>query len=234
MKRFLSLTLCLLWLPLSFAQTTQQIEQFYRMEAVAYRVFGEMSICSNQNSSAMQKRLDEVLLLGDEYEASLAQHWPLIAQNWQQVRAFIHENRSDEALTQAAFAARLGEVMDEMFASFEIDRPDINKLPADLQVDVSLLLGLDKMLAGYAYFNATLFGGHAFVNTYIEDENQAFEKNIAKLPESDFKAQLKRNWDFVKETLLAYNERSALFIVDRTGHKMRQLLLQQASLKNTN
>ena len=117
--------------------------------------------------------------------------------------------------------------MEQLFASFEQERPALASLPPAQNTELKLLLGLDKMLSGYIFFNATLFGGHASGDTHIESEYQPFEQNLSQLKNDALKDELARKWRFIKETLLAYNERSALFVVDRTGLGMQSLLLAE-------
>lgn len=206
------------------AQPAEQlVQQYYQMEAVAYRTQAEMSLISNQDSPALQARLDKVIELGELYSNELSEQWPEIAQQWQLTRQFIEDNRGYEAHSQASFAARLEVRMNELYQSLEQQRPDSKQLDNS----VRLLLSLDKILAGYAFFNATIFGGHAILETHIEAEVAEFDRNLNNIANQELKQQLETHWQFIRETVLAYNERSAVFIVDRTGHKMRLLLLQQ-------
>lgn len=221
---FLLLFSNLLW---ASAPADDLIQQYYKMEALAYRTQAEMSLVSNQDSPALQARLDSVIALGDSYSAKLAEGWPMIAEQWQQTRQFIEDNRGHEEHSQASFAARLEVRMNQLYQSFNEQRPSINQLDADTRTDIALLLSLDKILAGYAFFNATIFGGHAILESHIEEEAAMFDNNLKKVANAALKQQLEMHWQFIRDTVLAYNERSAVFIVDRTGHKMRLLLLQQ-------
>lgn len=211
----------------SFAVSPELVKQRALMEALAYRTMATMSLCSLQDSQAAQRRLDTILKLGDEYSQQLAQEWPAITRQWRQTEQFIVENRSSETLQQAAFAARLQEHMEQLFAAFEQDRPSLVSLPPAQNAELELLLGLDKMLSGYIFFNANIFGGHASGDTHIESEYKKFEQNLGQLKNENLRDDLGRKWHFIKDTLLAYNERSAVFVIDRTGLSMQSLLLAE-------
>lgn len=227
MKKLALLFLVFFFSTSVMANEVELIRQYYKMEAVAYRTFGEMSLCAIQDTPAAQKRLDAALKLGDEYSQGLASQWPKIAKEWQKFSQFIEEHRTYEELTQASFAARLEAQADELKEAFREKRPNINKLSEETSNDIQMLLSLDMMLSGYTFFNASLFGGHASINTNIETEHLVFEKHLEQIKDPEFKQNLSKNWLFIKKTLLDYNERSAVYIVDRTGHKMRQMLLQR-------
>lgn len=234
MKKLALLLLIFFVSPNLLANEVELIQQYYKMEAVAYRTFGEMSLCSIQDTPAMQKRLDDALRLGDQYSKAISAQWPKVAKEWQDMRQFVEENRGYDELIQASFAARLEERIDSLKASIEERRPNVNLLDDESRTEIGLLLSLDMMLSGYAFFNATLFGGHASVNTNIETENIVFEEHLENLKDQKFKQELEKNWLFIRKILLDYNERSAVYIVDRTGHRMRQMLLQRIAAKEEN
>ena len=53
---------------------------------------------------------------------------------------------------------------------------------------------------------------------------KSFDETLAQLKDQELKRSVSGKWEFVRGALLAYNERSAVYIVDRTGRSIRDLL----------
>lgn len=226
--KFLRIIL-VLWAGIASAQATgQELTQPFRLaESLAYRTMAEFSVYAiDEGDPRAEKRLNAVLAEGDKLTATLGNRWPLVAAEWNETRNFILEHREAAVMHDATLPPRLEARMKALYAAFQTDRPADAELPEDKLVLHKLLGSLEQMLASYLYFNINIFGGHAVKDTGIEQQSQQFEQLLSRVSNPALQQDLKRKWLFVKGTLLAYNERSAVYIVDRTGQSMRELLLQ--------
>lgn len=206
----------------------QNIAHQYRLaEALAYRTMSEFSVFSiDEGSTRATRRLNDVLEQGDQHIAALSGRWPAIAAEWETTREFIQQHREAAIMHDVTMPPRLEAQMQRLYKAFDTDRPDDSVLSAEQLVLHRTLNSLEQMLAAYLYFNINVFGGHAVTETGIEAQSRIFESLLPKITDPELQQELSKKWLFVKTTLLAYNERSAVFIVDRTGQSMRVLLLQ--------
>ncbi len=203
------------------------VHQYRLAEALAYRTMSEFSVFSiDEGAARATKRLNEVLEQGNQQMSAVAGRWPAIAAEWNATRTFIDEHREAAVMHDVTMPPRLEAQMQRLYKVFETDRPDDSVLSAEQLVLHRALNSLEQMLAAYLYFNINVFGGHAVTETGIEAQSRIFESLLPKITDPELQQELSKKWLFVKTTLLAYNERSAVFIVDRTGQSMRALLLQ--------
>lgn len=198
------------------------------LETYAYRATTEMClIARNSGDKKASERLDKLLADADALSTKVGAEWPAIQQQWQASAAFIKENRA---------AADSGDVVnmlpnlqirqESLYRAFDENRPEAVLMNTDEQAVMTMLDSLERMLAGYVMFQSSMFGGHAFTELGIESQSQRFEQALASLKDEALREEIGSKWHFVKSTLLAYNERAAVFIVDRTGRTIRELLLQ--------
>lgn len=197
------------------------------LETYAYRATTEMClIARNSGDKKASERLDKLLADANALSEQVAEQWPAIRQQWQASAAFIKENRA---------AADSGDVVnvlpnlqirqDALYKAFDSDRPQEALVDSDERALMTMLDSLERMLASYTMFQTSMFGGHAFTELGIEAQSQRFEQALVSLKDEALREEIGSKWRFVKSALLAYNERAAVFIVDRTGRTIRELLL---------
>ena len=101
---------------------------------------------------------------------------------------------------------------------------------------VNAILLIEQLASEYLEMSAATFGSFGFAGTeqaiQIEVRSAAFERTVAELEkiymEEPAKLKLIKKvalrWKFIKNTLLAYNQRSAPFAVSKTVSYIREQL----------
>ncbi|WP_430462961.1 hypothetical protein ACQUQU_09290 [Thalassolituus sp. LLYu03] len=196
------------------------------LESFAYRTTTEFClVIRNSGDKAATARLNELLGKAQSMSQELAPQWPQLEKQWAETAQFVQDNQ--EAANQGDVVNLLAKLQirqTELYESFNAGRPQAVVSDREKQNLLVLLDSLERMLATYLTFQTTLFGGHSVTEVSIEDQARRFDEALSALTNTALKDDISRKWGFVKETLLAYNERSAVFIVDRTGRTIRDLI----------
>lgn len=229
MKYFsvLLLALCLQPLPAWAADDATHLRERLTLEILAYQSTTAFCLLLlNHGGSKTQARLEQLLTEAEQLNNAVA--WPGLHSEWQKSIAFMRNNRSAAINNERAGLAT--EVKLRQFALYETlaeQRPDMSALPRQEQALLQMLSSLEKMVAEYTLFHANLFGGHAGIEMDIAAQSRRFEQALEVLPDKELQRAVDSKWHFVKGTLLAYNEKSAVYIVQSTGRSIARLLQEK-------
>jgi len=201
------------------------------LETYAHRVTTEMCLITrNAGDRAASQRLQNILSEATTLSRDIAGIWPDINSEWQKTAQFVADNKA---------AADSGDVVnvlpnlqirqEALYQAFDQDRP-ASRSGADEQSVMVMLDSLERMLASYVMFQTSMFGGHGFTEVGIESQSKRFDEALASLHDEKLKTDIAGKWKFVKGALLAYNEKAAVFIVDRTGRSIRDLLVNNLQM----
>jgi len=216
-------------LPAMSAPTGQQLRDRLLLEMLAYRSTTEFSLISlTQGSNKAVESLQQVIAEGDILAVSIRSEWPDIEKEWRLSREFLISNQ--QAAIRGEKAGLPTEVklrQESLYQAFDNNRPQSSGFSGDDQTLVVLLDNLERIVAAYLSFNMSLFGVHTAPDTGIAVYASRFDETLERVKDPQFKQRIASKWQFVRDTLLAYNERSAVFIVDRTGRSIRDMLQQE-------
>lgn len=203
------------------------VRQRLFLQTLAYRSSAEFSLYSLQHGDRKSaQRLDAVLAEGQALANALKATWPELAPAWQDMTQFVDSNRAIAAKAEdVSFSIRLNENYSKLYAVLDGSIPDTSVLDNETRRILNMLDSLEHMVSAYLFFNINIFGGLAVTDTGIEQQNKLFKALTAELNDAELRTQVERKWGFLESTLLAYNERSAVFIVTRTCDSIRELLL---------
>lgn len=229
--------LSLLFLPVYSVQAETQSEasetvsqpQLLQLLIAQQRLTAAISLYSlNNGDSKNQQQLDQGIVQVEELLKSLKVSSAV--EPWQKLKAFINQNRAEIASGEDAHFPRYYE---RYLAPLTTElTPLLDAEPQNAQLALShALLTLETMRAAYLFYNMNIFGGFSVVDTGIEANNQRFKQQLKQLqqlqPQSSAAlTSLERKWTFLEKTILAYNERSAVFIVNRTSSSISRGLEQ--------
>ncbi len=209
--------------------SAEAVRQRLLLQALAYRSSAEFSLYSLQHGDRKSaQRLDTVLAEGQASANALKPIWPELAPAWQEMRQFVDGNREIAAKAEDVnFSIRLDENYNKLYAVLDGTIPDTSVLDNETRRILNMLDSLEHMVSAYLFFNINIFGGLSVMDTGIEQQNKLFKALTAELDDTELRTQVERKWGFLENTLLAYNERSAVFIVTRTCDSIRELLLKK-------
>ena len=214
-----SLAVLLLSLASSLSQASNS--ELQQLELLSYRLsssFATYIFFEGQQEYLQQAK--QHLQQGSQLLASLPEQHPDIRQKWQTAQTFIadNENRSFEGfdMTLEAGWSLLTLDLQEKIAALN---PREQSSPA-----FRLRLELEQILVHYMKFANSTTGGYGVsrASDTIEDKvaraeaiiNQSFADN----------SRLKRKWNYIKKTILAYNSNTAPYIVMRVFDDMRLMI----------
>ncbi|WP_420589260.1 hypothetical protein [Bacterioplanoides sp.] len=214
-----SLAVLLLSLASSLSQASNS--ELQQLELLSYRLsssFATYIFFEGQQEYLQQAK--QHLQQGSQLLASLPEQHPDIRQKWQTAQTFIadNENRSFEGfdMTLEAGWSLLTLDLQEKIAALN---PREQSSPA-----FRLRLELEQILVHYMKFANSTTGGYGVsrASDTIEDKvaraeaiiNQSFADN----------SHLKRKWNYIKKTILAYNSNTAPYIVMRVFDDMRLMI----------
>ncbi|MAS25894.1 MAG: hypothetical protein CMI08_18730 [Oceanospirillaceae bacterium] len=196
------------------------------LELMAYRSTTEFSLIAlNQGTGGAVERLASVIRQGDALAAELGAEWPELQEQWQLSRQFLQE-KQQAAINgdEAGLATEVKLRQEALYHVLEENRPADSGFSGEEQTIVLLLDNLERVVAAYVSFNMSLFGVHTDPDNGIAQYVKSFDETLAQLKDQELKRSVSGKWEFVRGALLAYNERSAVYIVDRTGRSIRDLL----------
>ncbi len=205
------------------------VRQRLLLQTLAYRSSAEFSLYSLQHGDRKSaQRLDTVLAEGQTLANALKPNWPELAPAWQEMTQFVNDNRALAAKAEDVnFSIRLEENYNKLYAVLDGSIPDTTVLDNETRRILNMLDSLEHIVSAYLFFNINIFGGLSVTDTGIEQQNKLFKALTAELDDAELRTQVERKWGFLESTLLAYNERSAVFIVTRTCDSIRELLLKK-------
>lgn len=210
-------------IPVAQANDDTQMESILVLNAIAYRLLGEVSFYSlQQGAGRTEQRLQQVITDGNDLLAQMEQVDSVLLA-WQQAVAFIEQHKDVAAtMSDVNFITDLQQhhqpllvAIAEMKGRYEEDA--VYPYPRQ-----RAQLALEHIVAEYMYFNINVFGGHAITEMEIQNNNRLLKSLFTELPISDQeKNDLQRKWSFIERTVLNYNKTSAHFIVMRTADSVR-------------
>lgn len=209
--------------------SAEKVKQRLLLQALAYRSSAEFSLYSLQHGdSKSAQRLDAVLAQGQDLANRLKATWPELAPAWQEVTQFVNTDRTVAAKGEDVnFPIRLTQNYEKLYSILNGSIPDASVLDNETRRILNMLDNLENIVSSYLFFNISFFGGLAVTDTGIEQRNKLFKALNSELEDAQLRTQIERKWTFLEATLLAYNERSAVFIVTRTCDSIRELLLEK-------
>ena len=198
-------------------------------EANSYRVVTEFNVYAMQKDKVSEQRLFEVLATGDRLSQLFAEQSKDLVSNWDKYRAFAwqkhaHADGDTYVFNDMRILHRdlllVVTLVKKQLNSDLLPNKDLNK--------VNAILLIEQLASEYLELSAATFGTFGFAGSeqaiQIEIRSAAFEQAIHELEKlyAEDAVKLKAvkkialRWRFIKNTLLAYNERSAPFAISRT------------------
>lgn len=207
----------------------ESVKDRMMLDALAYRSTTEFCLVTrNGGDKAALKRLKSVLAQADDINQTIGSEWPAIKSEWDETRNFMSVNETDAVAGNVVrLMPSLKIRQEKLYQAIKSSPIDSAGLAPEDNTVLTMLGSLERMLASYIMYQTNMFGGHAMNDVNIEAESQQFEQALAQLADEKLKAKIERKWHFVKDAFLAYNEKSAVFIVDRTSRTIRDLLLDK-------
>jgi hypothetical protein len=210
-------------------------------EANSYRVVTEFNVHAMQKDKKSAQSLFNVLETGDQLSQLFTQQSKALAPSWEKYRKFTWKKH-----TQID-----GDIDTYVFNDMRILHRDLLLIIADVKKQlnsdllphkdlnkVNAILLIEQLASEYLEMSAATFGSFGFAGTeqaiQIEVRSAAFERTVAELEkiymEEPAKLKLIKKvalrWKFIKNTLLAYNQRSAPFAVSKTVSYIREQLAE--------
>lgn len=198
-------------------------------EANSYRVVTEFNVYSMQKDKASEQRLFDVLATGDQLSKLFSEQSSDLVSSWEQYRAFSWQ-KHDHADGDTYVFNDMRILHRDLLSVVSLVKKQLNSdlLPNKDLNKVNAILLIEQLASEYLELSAATFGTFGFAGSeqaiQIEVRSAAFERTIQELEKiySEDAVKLKAvkkialRWRFIKNTLLAYNERSAPFAVSRT------------------
>ena len=206
-------------------------------EANSYRVVTEFNVYAMQKDKVSEQRLFDVLATGDRLSQLFGEQSKDLVSNWDQYRDFAwqkhaHADGDTYVFNDMRILHRdlllVVTMVKKQLNSDLLPNKDLNK--------VNAILLIEQLASEYLELSAATFGTFGFAGSeqaiQIEIRSTAFEQTIHELEKlyAEDAVKLKAvkkvalRWRFIKNTLLAYNERSAPFAVSRTVGYIRTQL----------
>lgn len=224
MKRCLQVS-ALLWLVvLVLPLRAESTEDLLKLQIAAYELEASVSYFSlQQGDSRTEARLDEVLSRGNALAAGLILAYPQIAKLWNNAAAFTVERKASAASGEdVMFPRHFDQVKLPLYAALDkrVAAANFSGMSVARLKTYQALQSLEKITGAYLFFNISFFGGLSASNVGIIEENERFKQLVDEIGAK----KSARKWHYLEKTILAYNERSAVFIVVKTTDKIRELL----------
>lgn len=204
-------------------------------EANSYRVVTEFNVYSMQKDSKSETSLFNVLAEGDRLSKLFNKQSKDLAPSWQKYRKFTWEKHT-QANEDSYVFNDMRILHGDLLVVIENVKKQLNSelLPhKDLNKANAVLL-IEQLASEYLELSAATFGTFGFAGTeqaiQIEARSAAFERTVREL-EKVYASEPQKlkliskvalRWKFIKNTLLAYNERSAPFAVSKTVSYIRE------------
>ena len=208
-------------------------------EATSYRVVTEFNVHAMQQDTVSEQDLFDVLAAGDQLSLLFNEQSKQLAPSWDKYRSFVWQKHTqadgdtyvfnDMRILHADLLSIVFLVKKQLNSDL-LPNKDLNK--------VNAILLIEQLASEYLELSAATFGTFGFAGSeqaiQIEDRSAAFERTIEELkrlyaeePEK-LKSinKLALRWRFIRNTLLAYNERSAPLAVSRTVGYIREQLAE--------
>lgn len=209
--------------PVARADDSNRTESLLLMQALSYRLLGEISFYSLQQGGARyEQRLDTVIEEGNQHLATLATDQDIHAA-WQRVVDFINAHRSvAAAMSDVNFITDLEQHHQPLIERVNTQIAQLAPETVERYTRARAQLALEHIVAEYMIFNINVFGGHAVTEMEIQNNNHLLKSLINELSiEPQARDDMLRKWAFVERIVLNYNNTSAHFIVMRTADSVR-------------
>lgn len=206
-------------------------------EANTYRVSTEFNVHGMQKDKKSAKALFNVLAEGDRLSGLFKKQSNDLAPSWKKYREFTwlkhtQANEDSYVFNDMRILHRdllvVIENVKKQLNSELLPHKDLNKANA--------VLLIEQLASEYLELSAATFGTFGFAGTeqaiQIEVRSAAFERTVRELEKVYVSepqklkliSKVALRWKFIKNTLLAYNERSAPFAVSKTVSYIREQL----------
>ncbi|WP_430462960.1 hypothetical protein ACQUQU_09285 [Thalassolituus sp. LLYu03] len=227
---------CVLWLMpwvSNAAPSAEALQQRAQLEILAYRATTEFSLLSvNGGTSQVNDRLDTVLRDGSVLAQQLVREWPLLKSEWDASADFIqHQRQVATNGDSSGLPARLKARQEALYAAFDIARPPSNGYHGEQALFMALLDNLEKVTAAYVTFATGAVVGQSLQNTGIERYSSRIFEILGKMADSPAKERIRLKWMYVKNALMAYDKKPAVFIVESTLRSIRDITEQELGLR---
>ncbi|HCM05686.1 MAG TPA: hypothetical protein DIC30_06715 [Oceanospirillales bacterium] len=206
-------------------------------EANSYRVVTEFNVHAMQKDRKSEEALFNVLAEGDRLSGLFKKQSNDLAPSWKKYREFTwlkhtQANEDSYVFNDMRILHRdllvVIENVKKQLNSELLPHKDLNKANA--------VLLIEQLASEYLELSAATFGTFGFAGTeqaiQIEVRSAAFERTVRELEKVYVSepqklkliSKVALRWKFIKNTLLAYNERSAPFAVSKTVSYIREQL----------
>lgn len=208
-------------------------------EANSYRVVTEFNVHAMQKDKKSEEVLFRVLAEGDQLSGLFNNQFKDLAPSWKKYREFTwKKHKQFDGDTYVFNDMRI--LHRDLLVVIEGVKKQLNSelLPHKDLNKVNAVLLIEQLASEYLEISAATFGTFGFAGNeqaiQIEVRSAAFERKIQELETIyvDEPQKLKLiskvalRWKFIKNTLLAYNERSAPFAVSKTVAYIREKLVE--------
>lgn len=204
-------------------------------EANSYRVVTEFNVHAMQKDRKSEEALFNVLAEGDRLSGLFKKQSNDLAPSWKKYREFTwlkhtQANEDSYVFNDMRILHRdllvVIENVKKQLNSELLPHKDLNKANA--------VLLIEQLASEYLELSAATFGTFGFAGTeqaiQIEARSAAFERTVRELEKVYVSepqklkliSKVALRWKFIKNTLLAYNERSAPFAVSKTVSYIRE------------
>jgi hypothetical protein len=207
-------------------------------EANSYRVVTEFNVYAMQKDSKSEEALFNVLAEGDRLSGLFKKQSNDLAPSWKKYREFtwLKHAQADEdsyvfndmRILHRDLLVVIEDVKKQLNTEL-LPHKDLNK--------VNAVLLIEQLASEYLEMSAATFGSLGFAGTeqaiQIEVRSAAFERTVRELEKIYVNepqklrliSKVALRWKFIKNTLLAYNDRSAPFAVSKTVSYIREKLV---------
>lgn len=210
-------------------------------EANSYRVATEFNVHAMQKDALSEQNLFDVLAAGDQLSLLFDEQSAQLAPSWQKYRRFVWEKHAQADGDIDTYVFNDMRILHrDLLAVVTAIKGQLNSdlLPSRDLNKVNAILLIEQLASEYLELSAATFGTFGFAGSeqaiQIEARSASFERTIQELEKlyAEEPTKLKQinkislRWKFIRNTLLAYNERSAPFAVSRTVGYIRDQLAE--------
>jgi hypothetical protein len=173
-------------------------------------------------------RLQQAKIHGDEALVNLSDNNADLKLKWQQISAYVEasQGREFDVNLEAGWSILLEE-LNQIIKQQEVTVNTPNVSISDLSTITKLHVKMESILSRYMAFANSTLGGYGITSQGIplENEIETVTLGLSKLAEKNAKyVKLSKKWEYIENTLLAYNSNVAPFVVMHTFDNIRKII----------
>ena len=173
-------------------------------------------------------RLQQAKIHGDEALVNLSDNNADLKLKWQQISAYVEasQGREFDVNLEAGWSILLEE-LNQIIKQQEVTVNTPNVSISDLSTITKLHVKMESILSRYMAFANSTLGGYGITSQGIplENEIETVTLGLSKLAAKNAKyVKLSKKWEYIENTLLAYNSNVAPFVVMHTFDNIRKII----------